>query len=249
MRRRFLLTWIAVVAAVATVGCGGSSPSSPSAGGAGVEVQGVVLGEASGVVASSGAHASSAPAQKIVVTVQGTTITAEVEANGTFVLKGIPSGNFTLVFTVNGEVIGTIEVTAPDGAEVKVTVQVKNKALVVIEVKIETLQPGASPSPSTCAISGGKQGQGIELEGTKATGPWDDFTMQVNGERGRALVAVKSSAGTSIRCIGGAKTDSVEACKALLTQGTPKVHVRGTLTACDPTSATVTATEVKVQKD
>jgi len=247
MHRRTLLAWIAVVAAAATVGCGGSSPSAPSAGGAGVQVQGVVLPEGSALVASSGTHPSSAAAQKVVVTVQGTTITAEVSANGTFVLRDVPSGSFTLVFTVDGKEIGSIPISAADGSEVKVTVRVRNGALVVVDVRIETRLQGASPSPATCVISGGRAGEGIELEGTKTSGTWDAFTMEVNGERGRAPVAVTVPSSATIRCIGGAKTESVDACKTLLTEKQPKVHVRGTLTACDP--ATVTATEVKVQND
>lgn len=248
MHRRTLLTWIAVVAA-ATVGCGGGSPSAPSAAGAGVEVQGVVLPEGSAFVASSGTHPSIAAAEKVVVTVQGTTITAEVSANGTFVLKGVPSGSFTLVFTVGGKEIGSIPISAADGSEVKVTVRVRNGVLVVVEVRIERPQPGASPSPATCVISGGRVSEGIELEGTKTKGTWSSFTMEVNGERGRAPVGVTVPSTATIRCIGGAKTESVDACKTLLTEKQPRVHVRGTLTACDPATATVTATEVKVQKD
>ena len=57
------------------------------------------------------------------------------------------------------------------------------------------------------------------------------------------------ASGATIRCIGGAKTETVDACKALLTEKQPKVHVHGTLDACGPDSASVTATEVKVQKD
>ena len=189
MNRRTLLTWVAVVALADTVGCGGSSPSAPSAGGAGVEVQGVVLGDGATFAASSETHPSTAKAEKITVKVDGTTITAEVAANGTFVLKGIPSGTFTLVFMVDGKEIGRITVTAEDGAEVKIVVKVEAGSLVLVEIKVDGPGPVGSPSPTACVISGGKQGQGIELEGVVvAGGSWQGFNMTVNGERGRGLV-------------------------------------------------------------
>ena len=111
MNRRVLLAWIAVAAAVFAPACGGGSPSSPSGSG-GVAVQGVVLGDGTSFAASSGANPSSAQAQKITVTVAGTSITAEVAANGTFELKGIPSGSFTLVFLVDGVKIGEVLISA-----------------------------------------------------------------------------------------------------------------------------------------
>ena len=89
MNRRMLLTWVVVVAAIVAGACGSGSPSSPSSGGGGVAVQGVVLGNGVAVRAASGAPVAAAGGQKITVQVAGTTITAEVAANGTFELKGI----------------------------------------------------------------------------------------------------------------------------------------------------------------
>jgi hypothetical protein len=62
---------------------------------------------------------------------------------------------------------------------------------------------------------------------------------------------VKADAATTYRCIGEAKTVTVDACKGLVAQGRAKlkVHVRGTLTDCTPTVAEVAATEIKIQKD
>jgi hypothetical protein len=249
MNCRRLLTWVVVVAAALGAGCGSDGPSSPSAGGTGVEVQGLLLGEGASFVASSGANLPAAKAQKVVVTVEGTTITAEVSANGTFVLKGIPSGTFTLIFTIDGKTVGQITVTAEDGAEVKIVVKFENGALVLVELEIESPEPAASPSPTSCVISGGRVNQGIELEGVVAPGGNSEkFDMTVNGERGRGVVHVTAD-GASYRCIGGAKVDSDSACKALIALGGAKVHVRGLLTGCDGASASVTATEVKIQKD
>ncbi len=237
---RNLLAWVAAAVAAVTLSCGGGGPSSPS--GTGVEVQGVVLSGASAFVASSGTHPAAKP-QKITVTVEGTTITAEVAADGTFVLQGIPGGSFTLVFMVDGVKIGEVPIEAPDGSEVKVTVKVEASDLVVVKIKIDAPDGSAKAS---CVINGGRTGQGIELEGTVSSGSWDLFNMTVNGGRAGGLATVKADASTTYRCIGGAKTD--DDCKALAKRGA-KVHVRGTLTECTATLAEVSASEVKIQKN
>ena len=248
MNRRFLLAWIAVAAAVIAPACGGGSPSSPSGSG-GVAVQGVVVGDGTSFTASSGAGPSAAQAQKITVTVAGTSITAEVSANGTFELKGIPSGSFTLVFLVDGIKIGEVLISAPEGSEVKLVVQVKNSVLVVVEIKVETGGTAASPSPtpttSACWVNGGTVGQGIELEGDVTGGTSTAFKMAVNGRADTPIDVNASSA--SFRCIGGAKAPTDAECKASI-KTLPKVHVSGRLDSCTPSAAMVIASEVKIQK-
>jgi hypothetical protein len=239
---RNLLAWVAAATAAVTLSCGGGGPSSPS--GTGVEVQGVVLSGATAVVASSGSHPA-AKAQKVTVTVEGTTITAEVAADGTFVLKGVPSGKFTLVFMVDGEKIGEFSIEAPDGSEVKVTVKVEASHVVLLDVKIEA--PDGSATASTCVINGGRKGQGIELEGSVTSGNSDLFNMTVNGGRADGLASV-NAAGATYRCVGGSKKETVDECKALVANGGSKVHVSGMLTECTTTVAEVTASEVKIQK-
>jgi hypothetical protein len=246
MCRRVLLALVAVAGVVAA-GCGAGGPSSPSAGAKGVAVQGVVLGDGATFGASSEVHASNAKDQKVTVKVEGTTITAEVSANGTFVLEDIPGGKFTLIFLVDAQEIGRIQVTAQDGDEVKMVVQIKDSALTLIEMHIEHPESGASPSPTACLIHGAN-GEMVELEGTKRSGTWDEFKMEVNGERASDLVTVHATTATAFRCIGGTKTDSVDDCKKLVNDGEPKVHVRGTL-ICSAAAADVTAAEVKVQKN
>ena len=249
MNLRFLLAWIAVAAAVIAPACGGGSPSSPSGSG-GVAVQGVVLGDGTSFTASSGAKPSGAQAQKITVRVAGTSITAEVSANGTFELKGIPSGSFTLVFLVDGIKIGEVLISAPEGSEVKLVVQVKNSVLVVVEIKVDGAGPVASSSPaptsSACLINGGTMGQGIELEGDVSSGTSAKFKLAVNGRAG-TLVDVNTSSATAFRCIGGAKTPSDTECRASVKAGA-KVHVSGKLDSCTPLAAVVAAAEVKIQK-
>jgi hypothetical protein len=73
--------------------------------------------------------------------------------------------------------------------------------------------------------------------------------MQVNGNRvkptggGDGLVDVNAAA-ASFKCNGKPSTND---CKLQLVTGA-KVHVRGTLTACSTSAASVTATEVMIQK-
>jgi hypothetical protein len=207
----------------------------------------VVLGDGVAVRASSGAPVASAKSQKVTVQVAGTTITAEVSANGTFELKGIPSGTFTLIFLVDGVEIGRVVVTAEEGSEVKIVVQVKDSVLVLVEIKIEggSTSPSPSPSPSSCLVNGGRVGQGIELEGNVTSGGPQAFQMTAAGATG--LVDV-SAAAASFRCIGGAKVATDAECRASVKSGA-KVHVRGTLMTCTTAKAEVTASEVKVQKD
>ena len=251
MNRRALWAWIAVVAAVVAGACGGESPSSPSANGT-VAVQGVVLGEGASVTGSSGTRAPGAQSQKITVKVEGTSITVDVSANGTFEVKGIEAGTFTLVFLANGVEIGRVVVTAEPGSEVKVVVQVKDNTLVLIEIKVESTgtspspspSPGSSPPPSACVVDDGTIGRGIELEGDVTSGTAASFDMTAAGVKGPVTVSASSAA---YRCIGNAKADTDEACKASLGTGA-KVHVRGTLMACSAAKADVTALEVKIQK-
>jgi hypothetical protein len=250
MNRRVWLAWVVVAAAAFTTACGGESPSSPSGSG-GVAVQGVVLGDGASFGASSGANPSSAKARKVEVMVEGTTLTAEVSANGTFELKGIASGTFTLIFLVDDVEIGRVVVSAEDGSEVKIVVQVKDSVLVVVEIKVEgpdDTDPDPSPSSGStaCLVNGGKVGQGIELEGDVTSGTYAAFKIAVSGRAGAPVDVSASSA--SFRCIGGAKAATDAECKASVKAGA-KVHVRGTLMTCTTSTAQVTAAEVKVQKD
>jgi hypothetical protein len=245
MNRRELLACCALAAAVVVGACGGESPASPSGGG--VVVQGVVLGDGVAVRASSGAPVAAAKSQKVTVKVEGTSITAEVSANGTFELKGIPGGTFTLIFLVDGVEIGRVVVVAEEGSEVKIVVQVKDSVLVLVEIKIEggSTSPSSSPSPSSCLVNGGRVGQGIELEGNVTSGGPEAFKMTAAGATG--LVDVNGAA-ASFRCIGSAKVPTDAECRASVKSGA-KVHVRGTLMTCTTAKAEVTASEVKVQKD
>jgi hypothetical protein len=251
MKRRALVVWAAVVVAVAvlSVACGGDGPSSPS--GAGVVVKGTVLGSGGTLRASANTPAVAAAAQKVTVNVLGTTLTAEVAANGTFELKGVTSGSFTLVFLVDGREIGRVEVDATAGSEVKVVVEIKDSKLVVIEIKVEggaSPAPGPTATPVACLVNGGKVNEGIELEGNvSASKPASAASFAMTAAGATGVVDVDAT-GASYRCIGNAKTPTDAECRASLKAGA-KVHVRGSLTACSAQAASVKAVEVKIQKD
>lgn len=246
MERSVLMRWAAVVVvALLSVACGGESPTGASAGG--VKVQGVVMGESASASAADTRSPQASQAKKVTVKVEGTTLTVDVNANGTFQLSGVPSGTFTLVFLSDGVEIGRVVVTAGDGSEVKIVVQVKGAELIVVEIEIEDGSgSNTGPSTSSCSVNGGKVGQKIELEGNVASGTSASFDLSVNGRSGLPIKVNASSA--SFKCIGGAKTTSDAECKASVKTGA-KVHVSGTLMTCTTSSAEVTATEVKVQKD
>jgi len=238
------LTWVvAVVAAWVTAGCGSESPTG-SAAAVGVVVQGVVLGSGASVSAAD-TQTTSSRAKKVTVKVEGTSLTIDVSASGTFQFAGIPSGTFTLIFLADGVEIGRVVVSAAEGSEVKIVVQVTDSTLVLIEIKVES--PGETgngdDTSTSCVVNGGKEGERIELEGTVASGSFTQFNLTATG---RSSIPVVVNAGSaSFKCIGSAKTTSDTACKESVTTGA-RVHVRGTLTSCS--KAEVTAIEVKVQK-
>jgi hypothetical protein len=247
MERTVLMRSAAVaVTAFLAIACGGESPTSSSGG---VAVQGVVMGDSASASAADTRTPEASQAKKVTVKVDGTTLSVDVNANGTFQLTGVPSGTFTLVFLADGVEVGRVVVSASDGSEVKIVVQVTAGQLVVVEIKVEDAQgSNASPPPSSasCSVNGGTVGQRIELEGNVASGTSASFDLNVNGRSG-SPIKVNSSA-ASFKCIGGAKTSSDAECKASVKTGA-KVHVSGTLMTCTTSTAEVTATEVKVQKD
>jgi hypothetical protein len=246
MQRLVLMRWAAVViAALMAVACGGESPTGATGGG--VVVQGVVLGDGASVSAADTRAPQAAQAKKVTVKVEGSTLTVDVNANGTFQLTGIPSGTFTLVFLADGVEVGRVVVTAGDGSEVKIVVQVTAGQLIVVEIKVEDGSGSNTGSnTSSCSVNGGTLGQKIELEGNVESGSSAAFKMSVNGRADFPIDV--SAASASFKCVGGAKTSSDAECKASVTSGA-KVHVSGTLMTCTTSTANVTATEVKVQKD
>jgi hypothetical protein len=246
VNRRTLPSLAAVLLAVLAAACGsGDSPSSASGTG-GVNVKGQVLGAgaSTGVTAASGPVAAAGDA-KITVTIAGTNLTTTVSTNGTFEIDGVTGGTFTLVFTRDGVEIGRVQITTTATAEVKITVTVQGATIVVTELEVEDKTESGGTATAACGISGGKVGQGIELEGRVASGNDKAFGLEVNGERAGIVDVSASSA--AYKCNGGGKNALTDAqCRATLTTGA-RVHVRGTLMTCSATAATATAAEVKIQ--
>jgi len=237
-----------LIAAAAMLRCGGSNPASPSTGG--VKLQGVVLQNATGTAASASVSAQFAQAGKITVTVQeNPSLSVTVSGNGTFEIQSLPAGGFTLIFSVNGVVVGQITITAvSEGATIKIVVKLSEHEVELVDLETDDDNGGTPGSgddgPKTCIINGGTAGSTIELEGNVESGDSSLFKMRVNGNRSSGLVDV-AAAGASYKCNGDKGTAD---CKANLKAGV-KVHVRGNLTACTTSTASVTATQVMIQKD
>jgi len=247
-------TWLsgaAVIGALLALGaCGSDNPAGPSA--TRVVLKGTVLGAPTSVFTESAASTQSASSGKITVTVQeDPSLTVTVSGNGTFEITGLPLGSFTLVFSRNGVVLGTVAVTGvqPD-VEITVVVKVTGNNVVLVSLKMGdgpdqvADAPGQGNNNKACMIEGGKVGRGIELEGNVESGNSAHFKLTVNGNRSGGLVDVSAGA-ASFQCKGD-KTSSAE-CKASVKSGA-KVHVSGSLDSCSQSAAQVTASQVKVQK-
>jgi hypothetical protein len=244
----------AFAAVVALAGCGGENPAGSSGA---VVLRGTVVGDATASASSVGTASSGA---RITVTVaEDSSLSTTVAGNGTFELSGLPEGGFTLVFSSNGVELGTITITnAQPGTEIRITVQVTSTTVILIEIENgdgedegeedEDEDDGEDDGDRTCAISGGKVGQKINLEGNVASGgSSSSFDLRVNGNKVKTddhLVGVTTSGSTTFKCNGNTGSGD---CKLSVKDGA-KVHVKGTLKTCTLEDAMVEATEVKVQK-
>lgn len=245
MSRSHVFVLCAAFAAVVALGaCGGENPAGASGA---VVLRGTVVGDAT--ASASSVRAASSGARITVTVAEDSSLSTTVAGNGTFELSGLPEGGFTLVFSSNGVELGTITITnAQPGTEIRITVQVTSTTVILIEIENgdgddDEGEDDEDDGDRTCAISGGKVGQKIELEGN-AKNPAADgssFELKVNGNRVKNGAKVMVTGGTP-KCNG--KPSTAE-CK--VTDGS-KVHVSGTLDTCTMDEATVSAREVKVQK-
>ncbi len=240
MKRRHVLVTAVIAALGLALSACGSSPTSPSETSAGVVLHGATVGQSSASTSSGGeVGAMAVPGGRVSVTVQeNPSITTTISANGTFELRGLPADSFTLGFTSNSTALGTIRITSvPSRADVSLVVQITTTSVSLVRVEIN-----GSDAAKTCLINGGREGEGIELEGSisKVTSP-TTFEMSVNGNRASDFVTVDAT-GATFTCAGVKGT-----CDATLIQKDARVHVRGPLTSCTLAAALVTATEVKFQ--
>jgi hypothetical protein len=206
-----------------------------------VNLHGLAMGQSSASASSSSGFRAMSTGSSITVTVQGTSISTTISANGTFELEGLPAGTFTLVFSSNGVTLGTITITSvPTQGEVNVVVQITATTVVLVKVEVNGTDTTDNQT-KTCLISGGTVGSSIELEGSVSSASGKTFQMSLNGERAAGPVTVDAST-ASFDCAGIKGT-----CDATLLKAGAKVHVSGTLTTCSLTAAQVKATQVKFQ--
>jgi hypothetical protein len=230
---------VAVAAVALTLVACGENPASPSEMSKGVVVRGVLLSE--DAVGASSVRASGASGSSITVTVEGNpSLSTTIAGNGTFELE-VPAGTFTLVFTKDGAVIGTITITAEAGMEVKIVVKKEDTVIVLVDLQLDDNDDTDDDANATCLIEGGRVGDRIELEGKVTSGGSTSFRMTTNGNRARGPVDVVAN-GASFRCNGNKSAE----CQNSVSIG-DQVHVRGTLMTCTATSAQISATEVKLQ--
>ena len=237
--------FVAVVAVLAfrLVACGGN-PTGPSEG---VTLEGTIVGS----TFKTASVRSESSAVLTVAVAEDPAMTATIGGDRRFTLRGLPEGAFTLIFLSDGRQIGRLPFgdVAPNQS-ITVTVALTPTSVSLVSEHRngggqggpQAPQPGPSASPGqACMINGGRVGDGIELEGRVASGAYPAFTMTVNGNRASGPVSVT---GTTLRCNGPSTTPAV--CQARLVPGA-RIHVRGTLTTCTTTAASVAADEVKIQ--
>lgn len=118
-----------ILGALGLAACSG--PSSPSAA-PDVVLHGVLMGGSAGGGAT--AFSGGNPGEPIVVTVQGTAITTTVGDDGSFTLRGLPTGSFTLVFTQGGVTLGTATFAqVMPNQEITVTIEVTPSGVTVVD--------------------------------------------------------------------------------------------------------------------
>jgi len=220
MRQRSVAAIAALCASlVVLAACGG--PSSPSA--EGVVLRGTVVGD--GALSASSGREGTAPAATVTVTVQeNPAISTTVGADGTFSLRGLPQGGFTLVFTSGGARLGVVAFAeVMPNQEITVTVRVDGGTVVVVEERRNGIGHG------DLEIEG-------RVESVVALNPAGDSVFVIDG---RQVVARPGE--TAIR--EGNRARAVTD----VTVGR-QVHVKGTFMAStDRGSQRVLAQEIKLQ--
>jgi hypothetical protein len=210
---------VLIFAAAALSACGGNA-SGPDA--EGVVVRGTVQGTGALRAASSGA----ATAATVTVSVlESPSISTTVGGDGSFTLRGLPDGGFTLVFKNGAAEIGRLsfaEVKA--NQEITLTVQVSDAGVVLLEEQRNGIGHGD-----------------VEIEGNVgpivALNPTGDSRFVING---RTVVARPGE--TAVR--EGNRSRNIED----VTEGR-HVHVKGVWLPMEGAVQPVLAHEIKLQGD
>jgi hypothetical protein len=214
---------LVILAAAAAVGCGGN-PAGPDSG-PGIVVRGSVQGTGT-LRAASGA--SSATTVTVSVA-ENPSLKTTVGGDGSFTLRGLPAGEFTLVFSNGAIELGRLsfsEVRA--NQEITLTVQVSDSGIVLVEEQRNGIGHGD-----------------VEIEGTVsqvvALVASGDSTFVING---RTVIARPGE--TAVR--EGNRSRNIED----ITEGR-RVHVKGVWMtpqgAPAGTTQPVLAQEIKLQGD
>jgi len=216
---RLAFVAVLVLAAAALSACGGS-PSGPDA--EGVVVRGVVQGAGTLRAASVG---TASAATVTVSVVEAPSISTTVGGDGSFTLRGLPDGGFTLVFKNGTAEIGRLsfaEVKA--NQEITLTVQVSDAGVTLLEEQRNGIGHGD-----------------VEIEGNVgqivAMNPTGDSRFVING---RTVVARPGE--TAVR--EGNRSRNIED----VTQGR-HVHVKGVWLPMEGSTQPVLAHEIKLQGD
>jgi hypothetical protein len=218
-RLRFAVLAIFMLTAGAFLACGGN-PSGPDA--QGVVVRGTVQGAGTLRAASVGA----ASAATVTVSVlENPSISTTVGGDGSFTLRGLPEGGFTLIFRDGATEIGRLsfsEVRA--NQEITLTVQVSGSGVVLLEEQRNGIGHGD-----------------VEIEGNVAQivalNPAGESRFVING---RTVVARPGE--TAVR--EGNRSRNIED----VTQDR-QVHVKGVWLPMEGSTQPVLAHEIKLQGD
>ena len=218
-RLRSILVAVLMLAGGALIACGGN-PSGPDADG--VVVRGTVQGAGSLRAASVGATSA---ATVTVSVLENPSISTTVAGDGSFTLRGLPPGGFTLVFKNGAAEIGRLtfaEVKA--NQEITLTVQVSDAGVVLLDEKRNGIGHGD-----------------VEIEGNVnqivALNPTGDSRFVING---RTVVARPGV--TAVR--EGNRSRNIED----VTSGR-HVHVKGVWLPMEGSTQPVLAHEIKLQGD
>lgn len=216
------LGWVlALLAALALAGCGSGSQREPAG-------TAVVIGKMAPAGALQAAKQLLADPALIEVYVQGhEEIRTTVAADGTFTLRGLPEGSFSLVFSVNGTPVGVpmlFEEVAPN-QQITITISVDDPAAPTEVVLVDEDRRGIGHA-------------GIELEGlvqnVVTLNPTGDSTFVIAG---RTVIARPGV--TAIRK-GNTRLTVNDVLVGL------RVHVKGTLIE---NTTDILAYEIKIQSE
>ena len=221
--RSFVVMAVIFASVLGLSACGGNGATGASDS-QGVSLRGTVAGFAA--ASSADVAGTSSSVDGITVTVQeNPAITTKVGSDGTFTLRGLPEGSFTLVFTSStGAVLGTLKFTElKPNQELTITIKVSDNAVTLLDERRNGIGHG-----------------GIEIEGlvreVGVVNPNADSTFNIEGYRVVARPGV-----TAIR--QGNRSVSVTD----VTVG-QRVHVKGEwLPAAAGSSQLVLAHEIKLQ--